>query len=58
MRGRPAPRGNLSLPRDPRTNQDVIVYFVEEDRVQEALDAGAEYAGGLDLVTKVCGLSF
>lgn len=52
MRGRAVPRGQIALPRDPRTVKDTIVYFVEEGRVQEALDAGATFAGGLDLITK------
>jgi hypothetical protein len=41
------------LPRDPRTSKDIIAYFVEEGRVQEALDAGVTYAGGAELIPKV-----
>jgi large subunit ribosomal protein L1 len=56
MRGRPVPRGQIALPRDPRSNTDTVVYFAEEGRVQDALDAGATFAGGLDLITKVCSI--
>lgn len=56
MRGRPVPRGQIVLPKHPRTGTDTIVYFVEDGRVQDALDAGATFAGGLDLITKVCGI--
>jgi ribosomal protein L1 len=34
-------------------HQDIVVYFVDEDRIEEALQAGATHAGGIDLVTKV-----
>lgn len=53
MRGRAVPRGQVELPRDPRTSKDIIAYFVEEGRVQEALDAGVTYAGGAELIPKV-----
>ncbi|KAG8832584.1 mitochondrial 54S ribosomal protein mrpl1 [Serendipita sp. 399] len=53
MRGRPSPHGRLTLPKDPRSHKDVIACFVDEGRVQEALDAGADHAGGLDLATKI-----
>ncbi|KAG8867069.1 mitochondrial 54S ribosomal protein mrpl1 [Serendipita sp. 405] len=53
MRGRPSPNGRLTLPKDPRSHRDIIACFVDEGRVQEALDAGADYAGGLDLAAKI-----
>ncbi|PVF99925.1 ribosomal protein L1 [Serendipita vermifera] len=53
MRGRPVPRGQLELPRDPRTKREIIAYFVEEGREEEALKAGANYAGSVDLIEKI-----
>jgi hypothetical protein len=53
MRGRPVPRGQLELPKDPRVHQDIVVYFVDEGRIDEALQVGATHAGGIDLVAKV-----
>ncbi|CAG7847571.1 SubName: Full=Related to MRPL1-Mitochondrial ribosomal protein, large subunit {ECO:0000313/EMBL:CCA69001.1} [Serendipita indica DSM 11827] len=53
LRGRAAPRGDLVLPKDPRQHKDVIAYFVDEGRVQDALAAGADHAGGLDLAQKI-----
>ena len=32
-----------------------VLVFCKEERVQEALDAGADYAGGMDLVQKIQG---
>ena len=34
-------------------HQDVVLYFVDESRAEEALQAGATYAGGIDLISKV-----
>lgn len=34
-------------------HQDVVLYFTDESRMQEALQAGATYAGGIDLIPKV-----
>lgn len=53
MRGRAVPRGQLELPKDPRMHQDVVLYFTDEGRAEEALQAGATYAGGVDLIPKV-----
>lgn len=53
MRGRPVPRGQLELPKDPRMHQDVVLYFADEGRAEEALQAGASFAGGADLIPKV-----
>lgn len=34
-------------------HQDVVLYFVDEGRTEEALQAGATHAGGMDLIPKV-----
>lgn len=52
-RGRPTPRGRLTLPRDPRKNKEIILIFADPERAKDALAAGAAYAGGLELVDKV-----
>ena len=45
-------RGAIVLPHGTGKTNRVLV-FCKEDRVQEALDAGADYAGGMDLVEKI-----
>ena len=45
-------RGAIVLPNG--TGKEVrILVFCKEERVQEALDAGADYAGGMDLVERI-----
>jgi len=48
VRGRPTPRGRVALPRDPRKNKEIILVFAEPERANDALVAGATYAGGLE----------
>ena len=47
-------RGSISLPHGTGKTTRVLV-FCKEEQVQEALDAGADYAGGQDLVAKIQG---
>ena len=47
-------RGAIVLPHGTGKTVRVLV-FCKEERVQEALDAGADYAGGMDLVQKIQG---
>ena len=47
-------RGSISLPHGTGKVNRVLV-FCKEEQVQEALDAGADYAGGQDLVAKIQG---
>jgi len=45
-------RGAVVLPHG--TGKDVrVLVFCKEERVQEALDAGADFAGGMELVEKI-----
>ena len=45
-------RGAIVLPHGTGKNRRVLV-FCKEERVQEALDAGADFAGGQDLVDRI-----
>jgi len=45
-------RGAIVLPHGTGKTRKVLV-FCKEERVQEALDAGADYAGGQDLVDRI-----
>ena len=45
-------RGAIVLPHGTGKTRKVLV-FCKDERVQEALDAGADFAGGQDLVTKI-----
>jgi len=45
-------RGAIVLPHGTGRSQRVLV-FCKEERVQEALDAGADFAGGQDLVDRI-----
>ena len=45
-------RGAIVLPHGTGKNRGVLV-FCKEERVQEALDAGADFAGGQDMVDKI-----
>lgn len=45
-------RGAIVLPHGTGKTRRVLV-FCKEERVQEALDAGAEFAGGQDMVEKI-----
>ena len=45
-------RGAIVLPHGTGKTRTVLV-FCKEERVQEALDAGADFAGGQDLVQKI-----
>jgi len=45
-------RGAIVLPHGTGKTARVLV-FCKEDKVQQALDAGADYAGGMDLVEKI-----
>ncbi len=45
-------RGAIVLPNGTGKSVRVLV-FCKEERIQEALDAGADYAGGMDLVQKI-----
>ena len=45
-------RGAIVLPHGTGKSRKVLV-FCKEDRVQEALDAGADYAGGQDMVDRI-----
>ena len=45
-------RGAIVLPHGTGKTRRVLV-FCKEERVQEALDAGADFAGGQDMVTKI-----
>jgi large subunit ribosomal protein L1 len=47
-----AVRGTVSLPNGTGKKMRILV-FTRSDRVQEALDAGADYAGNEDLLAKV-----
>ena len=47
-------RGAIVLPHGTGKVNRVLV-FCKEEQVQEALDAGADYAGGQDLVAKIQG---
>ena len=47
-------RGAIVLPHGTGKTTRVLV-FCKEEQVQEALDAGADYAGGQDLVAKIQG---
>ena len=47
-------RGAIVLPHGTGKSVRVLV-FCKEERVQEALDAGADYAGGMDLVQTIPG---
>ncbi|CDZ96806.1 50S ribosomal protein L1 [Phaffia rhodozyma] len=50
---KPSMRGRLNFPRDPSTKPPVLLMFCEPHQVQEALDAGATYAGGVELFSKL-----
>ena len=45
-------RGAIVLPHGTGKTRTVLV-FCKEERVQEALDAGADFAGGMDMVEKI-----
>jgi len=45
-------RGAIVLPHGTGKNRRVLV-FCKEERVQEALDAGADFAGGQDMVDRI-----
>ncbi len=45
-------RGAIVLPHGTGKTRKVLV-FCKDERVQEALDAGADFAGGQDMVTKI-----
>ncbi len=45
-------RGAIVLPHGTGKTSRVLV-FCKEDKIQDALDAGADYAGGMDLVEKI-----
>ena len=45
-------RGAIVLPHGTGKTRTILV-FCKEDRVQEALDAGAEFAGGQDMVDRI-----
>lgn len=45
-------RGTIILPHGTGKEQKILA-FVKEDRIQEALDAGADYAGGQELAEKI-----
>ena len=45
-------RGTIILPHGTGKEQKILA-FVKEDRIQEALDAGADYAGGQELADKI-----
>ncbi len=45
-------RGTVILPHGTGKTQKVLA-FVKEDRIDEALEAGADYAGGEDLAAKI-----
>ena len=45
-------RGAIVLPHGTGKSRKVLV-FCKEDRVQEAIDAGADYAGGQDMVDRI-----
>ena len=45
-------RGTIVLPHGTGKEQKILA-FVKEDRIQEALDAGADYAGGEELAEKI-----
>ena len=45
-------RGAIVLPHGTGKTRRVLV-FCKDERVQEALDAGADFAGGQDMVTKI-----
>ena len=51
-RGRPTPRGRLTLPHDPRKKKEIVLVFAEPERAKDALAAGAAYAGGVELIEK------
>ncbi|EJU00039.1 ribosomal protein L1 [Dacryopinax primogenitus] len=52
-RGEAAMRGRLSFPRDPRTEDVNMLVFCDGPQVDQALAAGATWAGGEDLVEGV-----
>lgn len=49
----PPLRGRMSLPRDPRKTEEVVLVFAEGGKAVEAREAGAAFVGGEELIQKV-----
>ncbi|GHJ83872.1 hypothetical protein NliqN6_0274 [Naganishia liquefaciens] len=49
----PPLRGRMSLPRDPRKQEEVVLVFAEGEKAVEAREAGAAFVGGEELIQKV-----
>jgi hypothetical protein len=49
----PPLRGRMSLPRDPRKTEEVVLVFAEGEKAVEAREAGAKFVGGDELIPKV-----
>jgi large subunit ribosomal protein L1 len=43
----------MSLPRDPRKTEEVVLVFAEGEKAVEASEAGAKFVGGDELIPKV-----
>lgn len=47
----------MSLPRDPRKQEEVVLVFAEGEKAVEAREAGAAFVGGEELIQKVSRVS-
>ncbi|KDQ14020.1 hypothetical protein BOTBODRAFT_44928 [Botryobasidium botryosum FD-172 SS1] len=50
VKGQPAPRGRISLPRDPRTKEEKVLVFAEGKQAEAATKIGASFVGGGELI--------
>jgi len=53
VKGQPAPRGRISLPRDPRTKEEKVLVFAEGKQAEAAIKIGASFVGGGELIDDV-----
>lgn len=53
LRGKAPPKGIVRLPKDPKKHQESILVFADSERAAAALQAGATYAGGQEMIDKV-----
>jgi large subunit ribosomal protein L1 len=47
-------RGRISLPRESRKKEEIVLVFAEGDAAADARAAGATFVGGDELIPKVC----